>query len=127
MTEQTQIVPNEPSEAQLKYANGLGIENPSQYDRQTLKGMISAKVNGGNNKKAPAQSPQKAQTSDPTSSLVMNDTLRPHSYEHGKAGARHKIYYDKVEDLIAHIEALKEVGLYEEFETIKIGDNNGNE
>lgn len=35
---------------------------------------------------------------------------KPHSYEFGKIGARHKIYYDLVEDLKKQIDELKECG-----------------
>jgi hypothetical protein len=45
---------------------------------------------------------------------VINKTEKPHSYECGKPGARHKIYYDTVENLNKHIEDLKKAGLIEE-------------
>lgn len=45
---------------------------------------------------------------------VINKTEKPHSYEFGKAGARHKVYYNDVKELKLHIEQLKNVGLYKE-------------
>lgn len=45
--------------------------------------------------------------------IVMNKTEKPHSYEFGKASARHKIYYDTPDNLQAHIDKLKELGLIE--------------
>lgn len=41
-------------------------------------------------------------------STVMNMTDKPHSYEMGKAGNRHKIYYNTVRELIEHIQSLEE-------------------
>ena len=45
---------------------------------------------------------------------ITNITEKPNSYEFGKAGSRHKIYYDKANDLHSHIEELKLLGLIEE-------------
>jgi len=49
-----------------------------------------------------------------TQSIIMNKTLQPHSYETGKAGSRHKIYYDSIEQLQAHLVALQDVGLIDQ-------------
>lgn len=43
---------------------------------------------------------------------VMNISDKPHSYEFGKAGNRHKIYYNTVEELQEHIEMIVAAGLY---------------
>jgi len=43
----------QPTEKQLGFAETLGIENPSQYDKKTLSGMINAKV-GKEDKPKPA-------------------------------------------------------------------------
>jgi len=43
---------------------------------------------------------------------VLNKKDKPHSFEFGKAGARHKIYYNTVDELITQIEHLKNCGLY---------------
>lgn len=45
--------------------------------------------------------------------VIINRTEKPHSYEFGKAGARHKIYYGEVSELLLYIEALKTAGLVE--------------
>jgi hypothetical protein len=52
--------------------------------------------------------------------VVIQRTEKPHSYEFGKPSARHKIYYETVEELKAHIENLREAGFIAEFETVKI-------
>lgn len=44
-------------------------------------------------------------------SKVINDNARPNSYEFGKASNRHKIYYDKPEELKELLEALNAMGL----------------
>jgi len=44
---------------------------------------------------------------------ITNKTEKANSYEFGKAGARHKVYYDDVGELLLHIEKLKNAGLYE--------------
>lgn len=42
--------------------------------------------------------------------IVKNVTEKPNSYEFGKAGARHKLYYADAEDLDKQIKALVEKG-----------------
>lgn len=42
-----------------------------------------------------------------TQSIEMIQKLKPHSYEFGKAGGRHKIYYESITDLQEHIERLQ--------------------
>jgi len=49
--------------------------------------------------------------------IVISRTEKPHSYEFGSAGNRHKIYYAEVAELLAQIEALKECGLYADLES----------
>ena len=46
--------------------------------------------------------------------IVISRTEKPHSYEFGKAGARHKIYYENVNELQEQIRMLKAEGLVEE-------------
>ena len=41
------------------------------------------------------------------SNEVVTRAIQPHSYEFGKAGSRHKIYYDTPEELANHIELLR--------------------
>ena len=46
--------------------------------------------------------------------IVVTRVEKPNSYEFGKAGNRHKIYYDDIKEVVAHIELLKNAGLMEE-------------
>lgn len=43
--------------------------------------------------------------------VVLTRTEKPHSYEFGPANARHKIYYETVEELKAHVQNLVDEGL----------------
>lgn len=49
-----------------------------------------------------------------TSEVIVQRVEKPHSYEFGKAGARHKIYYNEVKDLVEHMRLLKVAGLLDE-------------
>ncbi len=64
--------------------------------------------------KVPENAPKQAQTQISQHDVVIQRTDKPHSLEIGKAGQRHKIYYNDVAELKAHIELLKNAGLYEE-------------
>ena len=44
--------------------------------------------------------------------ITLTKVEKPNSYECGKAGNRHKIYYDNPEDLKAQLDKLEELGLY---------------
>jgi len=46
--------------------------------------------------------------------FVINENLRANSYEFGKAGNRHKVYYESAEDLKIKIKALIAEGLASE-------------
>lgn len=46
--------------------------------------------------------------------VVISRAEKPHSYEFGKAGSRHKIYYNDVNELSDQIRCLKAEGLVEE-------------
>ena len=48
--------------------------------------------------------------------ITLTKVEKPNSYEFGRAGARHKIYYDKPEELKAQIDKLIELGLYSQDE-----------
>lgn len=56
----------------------------------------------------------KPQVQESKHDIVISRTEKPHSYEFGKAGARHKIYYGNVNELQDHIKMLKAEGLIEE-------------
>lgn len=45
---------------------------------------------------------------------ILNKSDKPHSFECGKAGARHKIYYNSVDELVLHLEKLKNLGVYKD-------------
>jgi hypothetical protein len=46
--------------------------------------------------------------------FVVNVTSKPNSHEFGSIRNIHKVYYDKPEELLEHINKLKELGLYKE-------------
>ena len=46
--------------------------------------------------------------------LIINKTERANSYEFGKAGNRHKVYYEDAEDLKIKLKGLVEAGLAKE-------------
>lgn len=52
--------------------------------------------------------------------IIIQRTEKPHSYEFGKANNRHKVYYGDINELKAHIDALKLAGLVEEFDTERV-------
>lgn len=56
-------------------------------------------------------------SASPTQTAQAHQTvekIKPHSYEFGNPGNRHKIYYDTVKELKEHIEFLKEGGFLNE-------------
>ena len=110
----------EATQKQIEFAQKLGIENPQNYTKEALSKMI--------NEKAPSKKPYQNAPNQVSSAvqqvIVSNRTDKPHSYEFGKAGARHKIYYGEIEELKKHIEELKANGLIEE-DSIKPEDFEG--
>ena len=109
----------QPTDKQINYASSLGIEGASNMSKEDLSKAIDAKVGG-----KPTAKPQATQAVvTPTHSVVVARTEKPHSYEFGKAGARHKIYYSTIEDLREMYNSLKEAGfiqLEDEIEHQKI-------
>lgn len=95
---------------QIEYANKLGIENPEQYETKALSALIDAKL-GKTPKTAQKASQSGSNGFTAQSTVILNRTDKPHSFEFGKAGARHKIYYNSIQELEAHMEALKAAGL----------------
>lgn len=106
------------TEKQIKYAASLGIENPENFSKTALKELISAKLGGNSQqpKKSYQNAPntQKQGVSTAHHDIIINRTEKPHSYEFGKAGDRHKIYYNDVSELLEHIKALKQAELIAE-------------
>jgi hypothetical protein len=84
----------------------LELEQKGQY-----KNLVSMKSSTEQPQIAQQKAPQG--TYEVRHDLVLTRVEKPHSYEFGKATARHKIYYSTVEELKAHIEALRESGFIE--------------
>lgn len=108
----------QPTDKQISFAGSLGIEGASNMTKEDLSKAISEKTGS-----KPQAQPQAQATVTSTATVVVNRTEKPHSYEFGKAGARHKIYYSTVEDLREMYNSLKEAGfieLQDEIEHVKI-------
>ncbi len=88
----------------------ISLEQNGKYLNMT--DMVSS-----TEKVQPQDSKEQIQTSK--HDVVINRTEKPHSYEFGKASARHKVYYETVGELKLHIEALKEFGFIEEIPEIR--------
>lgn len=73
---------------------------------EAKKKAYQAKSAQTSQKQPPTPTPQSAKHD-----VVINKTDKPHSYEFGKAGDRHKIYYNTISELKEHLTALKEAGL----------------
>lgn len=113
---------SEASEKQISYATSLGIENPSQYSKETLKKLISGKLGGTNDSK-----PSYPKNNAPApSNGVIGATqgvgevrhFFQSEYEFGPAGNRHKIKYFTVEELKQKMKEIEEDGLFVPNETI---------
>jgi len=106
------------TDKQINYARTLNIENPEQYETKALSAKIDEAMRAKGITPKPYVKPSQngsIQASIPSvSSIVMNKTDRPHSYEFGKVGNRHKVYYNTVEELLLHVEALISAELVEE-------------
>lgn len=51
-------------------------------------------------------------TAESRSSVVLNKTEKPNSYEFGKAGNRFKLYFDTVENLKLQLKELETAGIF---------------
>lgn len=103
---------------QISFAESLGIEDAASYSKEALSELINKKT-GGKPKTPYKDSNQGKQPSgkadEPAiSQIIISRAEKPHSFEFGKPGARHKIYYEKIEELQVQIEALHKAGLIEE-------------
>ena len=108
---------SEPTQKQIDYATKLGISIPFGIDKEALSKAIDERVGG--NKPIPAQgitkpgiTTQGIPTEVSRHDIVIQRVEAPHSFEFGKAGERHKVYYREVKELQAHIKALEDAGLY---------------
>jgi hypothetical protein len=134
------------TEKQISFAKSLGIDRPEEFSKTALKEIIDKKLNPGS---VPGQFPQpKSQTAfkpytpkvvydseapqispvitphklDGEHHMVINRIEKPNSYEFGKAGNRHKLYYSEISELQAMIKALNEAGLSADMESFTLGD-----
>jgi len=103
------------TEKQIKFASSLGIENPEQYDKQTLRGVIDAKT-GGSKKDKPLNSYQKPSNGQiqATETIVREIKMKANSFEFGKAGCRMKLYFEDLEDLQKQIDEAVQAGLVDD-------------
>lgn len=86
-----------------KYCDVCGLKRKAEWE---------AKQTVDNDSGLPRSEPAPIQENK--HDVVIQRVEKPHSFEFGPAGARHKIYYAEVKDLKVQIEELKAVGLYEE-------------
>lgn len=115
----------EATEKQVKLLlkNGFEYEKIAALDKKGVSDEISKIYEKkGWGKGEPEKTQQKGLNQPQTArhDIVVTRTEKPHSYEFGKSGDRHKIYYNDVKDLQAHIEELKTVGLIKEYEIEQI-------
>jgi len=96
----------DPTPKQIAYGQKLGIDTEG-HTKESLSKLIDAKLN-----KTPAQTPQAQPTEVSRHDLVISRVEKPHSFELGKAGERHKVYYKDVPELKGQIKELEEAGLY---------------
>ena len=91
--------------------DNVDITDAQNGEFWNLTGMIAS--TGVPIETAPAQASNTAtQPNLNAVGTVMNISDKPHSYEVGKSGERHKIYYNTVEELKEHLEALRAAELY---------------
>lgn len=100
----------EPTYKQLQYARSLKIATDG-LSKEELSKAIDEKTG----KKPKAEGAIQQGRHD----VVLTRLEKPHSFEFGKATARHKIYYDNVEELKFHMRALKDAGLIEDETTVE--------
>jgi len=103
------------TEKQIKFAQSLGIPNPSNFTKEALSVLIKEKT-GETSEQGDfgiLKGSKSAYKPQPTQSVVVNKTEKPHSYEFGPANNRHKIYYNDIQELQAHIKSLNDAGFNE--------------
>lgn len=99
-----------------KYCDSCSLERKAKWNAKQGQTKITAQP------KAINQAPKVDVKTiiDMVHGVILNKTEKPHSYEFGKAGARHKIYYSKVQELLDHIQELTAVGLIDASDIPKI-------
>jgi len=107
----------EATEKQINFAQSLGIENANQYTKEALKSMIDVALkNKSSTPSKPVQTEAGVQIDGHVSTniqIIRNE--RANSYEFGKAGDRHKIYYSDVKDLQTQLDSLMTLRIPKEF------------
>lgn len=110
------------TEKQINFAKSLGIETPEQFSKQALKELIDKKLNPGVPVVKPEEWKDKPQPFSPVLQsrgsissgehhILINRVEKPQSFEFGKAGMRHKIYYSEIAELKLKIKELLDNGL----------------
>jgi hypothetical protein len=103
------------TDKQIKFAKHLGINEAESFSKQALKEMIDQKLQKDKGIQQPAQ--QKAYSEPVMASnfsyehIMVTRVDKPHSYEFGKAGSRHKVYYSTITELKAHMQELMTAGM----------------
>lgn len=124
------------TEKQISFARSLGIDNPESYSKQALKEVIDLKLNNGKPTPKKQYQPQQAvqQTlNNPVGALnsgqiehhvLINRVEKPHSFEFGKAGQRHKVYYSDILELKQRIKELTEAGFVDTSDIVLLDNDN---
>lgn len=99
-----------PTEKQIKYAEKVGVRDPESFDRTELSKEIDRMLE---NKKKTYDKYAKTTSAPQNHTIVKNINEKPHSFEFGRAGARHKIYYDDINELKERIQELIDAGFAE--------------
>ena len=103
------------TDKQVKFATSLGIVDADLKTKAELKVLIDQALQKRNGT-APKANTSSTQTQISKHDIVIQRVEKPHSYEFGKAGNRHKLYYNGVAELTEHLKMLKAAGLIDDDE-----------
>lgn len=109
---------SEATEKQISYAKSLGIENPSQFTKEALAELISAKT-GSKPKPASSQPALDIGKAGVTQGISDIKHEFQSEYEFGPAGNRHKIKYVNIEELKVKMKELEEAGYLVDYQKIE--------
>ena len=103
------------TDKQINYANSLGIENAGSYSKEALKELIDKKLNppqvvSPKDWNKPIQPQATIIGSMTEHQMIIQRVEKPHSYEFGKAGMRHKVYYSTIAELKERVKELTDAG-----------------
>ena len=97
---------------EFEYTPPVNYPDKRKYCDSCSQKRRQAYEQGKTEKSQPQASQEQNQVSGQQS--IRHDTfeyrVKPHSYEFGKAGDRFKIYYEDLEDLKQHLQALRDEG-----------------